>query len=187
VATRNWTISGTSRFQSGAYSTVNIGGLDTNGDGSAFNDRPIVGNKSAAMDAVGIDGVYLGADTAGTYYDLAAVDSTGDIVQVDPNAVHWLIPYGPEFLTQEIGRNSYRNPGVLYNDIALEKGVPTRFLHLERGQFVIRCEAQNFANHNNVGLLDVNLLDVGTSSFQNVPAVRETNSRNVRFWAKFTF
>lgn len=187
VATRNWTISGTSRFQSGAYSTVNYGGLDSNGDGNAYNDRPTVGNKSAKMDTVGIDGIYLGADTTGTYYDLAANNATGAVNQVDPNSVRWLIPYGPEFTSKAIGRNSFKNPGVLYNDIALEKGIPASFIHFDRGQFVIRCEAQNIANHNNVGLLDVNLLDVGTSSFLDIPSVRETNNRNVRFWAKFVF
>lgn len=189
VATRNWTVSGSSRFQSGAYGNVNFSGRDSNGDGSTANDRPLVGNKSAAMDTVGIDGHYLASagGVHGTYYDLAVRNSTHALLQVDPNSVHWLIPYEGTFSPQTIGRNSYLNPGALYNDIALEKGVPTSFLHLDRGQFVLRAEAQNFSNHNNTGLLDINLGHVGTTSFLNVPNARESNSRQLRFWAKFTF
>lgn len=188
VVSRHWTISGASRFQSGAYSTVNYSGLDSNGDGSAANDRPIVGNPSAAMNTVGIDGIYLGKPAvAGTYYDLAANNATGAFNTVSPNSVRWLVPYGPQYLTQEIGRNSFLNPGEMYNDLALEKAVPTSWLHLDRGQFILRAEAQNIANHNNVGLVDVNLLDVGTPSFQNTQQARESNNRAVRFWAKFVF
>jgi hypothetical protein len=165
AVTRHWTISGTSRFQSGAYSTVNFAGIDSNGDGSAANDRPLLSNPSAGMSAIGIDGVYLGADQPGTYYDMAALNNN-QIVQIDPNKAHWLIPFG-QFL--------------------LEKAIPTSMLHLERGQFIVRAEAQNVANHNNVGLLDVNLLDAGTSSFMNTQQSREANGRALRFWAKFVF
>jgi outer membrane receptor protein involved in Fe transport len=185
AVTRHWTISGTSRFQSGAYSTVNFAGIDSNGDGSAANDRPLLSNPSAGMSAIGIDGVYLGADQPGTYYDMAALNNN-QIVQIDPNKAHWLIPFG-QFLHQEIGRNSFLNPGTQYNDVALEKAIPTSMLHLERGQFIVRAEAQNVANHNNVGLLDVNLLDAGTSSFMNTQQSREANGRALRFWAKFVF
>lgn len=185
--TRHWTISGTSRFQTGAYSTVNMLGLDMNGDGSTANDRPLLGNKHANMSTVGIDGSWLGA-TPGVYYDLAANNVNGDTNIVDPKNVRWLIPaYGNQHLMQEIGRNSYLNPGVLYNDIALEKAIPTSLLHLERGRFVLRGEVQNLANHNNIGLPDVNLLDVGSTSFLNTANAREANARDIRFWAKFTF
>ena len=193
AATRNWTISGASRFQSGAYSTVQISGVDTNGDGNAYNDRPLPSNKKAAMSAVGIDGSYVcNADrsacgTPGVYYDLAANNSDGSLNEVSTSSVRWLIPNGPGYLHQEIGRNSYLNPGMLFNDIALEKAVPTSLLHFDRGQFVLRAEVKNFANHNNVNLPDVNLIDVGTSSFMNIPQARSDTNRSLRFWAKFTF
>ena len=90
------------------------------------------------------------------------------------------------FLHQEIGRNSILNPGTYYHDIALEKAIPAPFLHQEKGQFVFRAEAQNFANHNNVGELLINLQYVGTELFQNVSNAREINNRALRFWAKYT-
>ena len=190
---RHWTISGTSRFQSGAYTNVNYGGLDSNGDGSSYNDRPLVGNKHAAMSSVAVDGIYLGAPAAGTYYDLGALQSAGNFVLVNPNSSRWIIPYGPQYLHQEVGRNSFLNPGMLNNDMALEKAFPARFLRADKGQFVFRAEAENIANHNNVNLVDVNLLDVGTSAFMNKANGREgsgnnlSGNRNIRFWAKYTF
>jgi hypothetical protein len=199
VLTRHWTISGTSRFQSGSYSTVNMSGLDSNGDGSSANDRPLVGNKHAGIATVGIDGSYVadadgnGGDP-GTYYDLVANNQIGALNPVSTDSVHWLIPAsGNSNLRQEIGRNSYLNPGILYNDIALEKAIPTHMLHMERGQFVLRAESQNFSNHNNILQPDIDLLDVGTTSFLNAANARDgggigpSSNRNIRFWAKFTF
>jgi outer membrane receptor protein involved in Fe transport len=192
--TRHWTISGTSRFQSGAYSTVNFAGIDANGDGNIANDRPFVGNPGAAMSSVGIDGAYLGPDgngnqpTPGVYYDLAANNTSGALNPVNANQVRWLVPYFSGYYDpREVGRNSFRNPGEMYNDVALEKAVPTSLLRFDRGSLVFRAEAQNIANHNNVGLLDVNLLDVGTSYFMNTQQAREANNRALRFWAKFVF
>jgi outer membrane receptor protein involved in Fe transport len=197
AVTRHWTISGASRFQSGAYSTIDISGLDTNGDGSTANDRPVLSNPKAPIDSVGIDGYYGssflgGPATPGTYYDVKINNTPPDyaIVPVDPSSVHWLIKHAANLGPQEIGRNSFLNPGELYNDIALEKDVPTSLLHLERGQFVFRAEAQNLANHNNIGGYDsgeTDLLNVGTSGFLNASAVREANNRALRFWGKFVF
>ena len=54
--TRHLSISGTTQFQSGYHSTFNIFGIDTNGDGSAANDRPLVGNRALPIDTAGFDG-----------------------------------------------------------------------------------------------------------------------------------
>ena len=197
--TRHWTISGASRFQSGAYSTVNFNGTDLNGDLSASNDRPILSNPSAPMDSAGLDGYYGGwlcgapagtlcpGTAIGTYYDVYANNSTGAVTPISANAVHWLLPHAANYAASAIGRNSFLNPGELYNDIALEKAIPTSLMHLNRGKFILRAEVQDLSNHNNIGLLLVNLQYVGTSEFMNVPNAREANNRAVRFWAKFTF
>jgi hypothetical protein len=202
--TQHWTISGASRFQSGAYANLNIYGEDTNGDGSVANDRPILSNKSAPIDSVAIDGHYSsflgGPATPGTYYDVLANNTTGAINPIDPTTVHWLIPYGPQFVSQEVGRNSFLTPGSMYNDIALEKAIPTSLLHLDRGQFVIRAEVENVANHNNLNYpwlssndnyTNLDLLYAGTSTFLNRSGARDNTdaagNRSLRFWAKFTF
>ncbi len=88
--TRHWTVSGASRFQSGAYSTVNVVGFDINGDGSNTNDRPFLSNPSMPMSTVGIDGTYVGGAT-GTYYDMAK--SKKKLTRPGTgNQVRWLIP-----------------------------------------------------------------------------------------------
>jgi hypothetical protein len=100
--------------------------------------------------------------------------------------VHFLIPGGPT-TTKGIGRNSFENPGQSFWNLALEKDIPAGFHRFENGQFVLRAEGQNVGNHNNVSTLDINLLDVGTTSFQNKSFARENTSQNFRLWAKFVF
>ena len=195
VLTRHWTLSGIEQFQSGTYTSFNNLGFDTNGDGSAGNDRPILGNRTAALDTGGIDGHYVGG-TAGTYYDIAALNTDGSLNQVDPGKVHWLVPYGPhnEFLRQEIGRNSFSNPGSTRNDIAVEKGIGLSYLHFERGQLILRGEVTNIANHNDVGIMDTNVTDIG-NGFLNTSNARQASNfgapspggRQIVLWGKVVF
>jgi hypothetical protein len=189
LLTRHWTVSGTSRFQSGIYGNFGTYGIDINGDGSSTNDRAIVSNKNAPLESGGIDGAFVGG-TTGTYYDLATVNGpVGNLVVVNPSNVHFLIPYGPnnQYLSQEIGRNSYSNPGSMNNDLALEKGVGLSYLHLERGKLVLRAEVQNIANHNNIGYLDSRVTDIGTGNFLNRKNGLEDAGRQMFLWAKIQF
>ena len=187
--TRHWTVSGISKFQSGIYSNFGTSGYDSNGDGSSANDRAVVSNASAPLESGGIDGHFVGG-TTGTYYDLATVNGpVGNLVPVNPSSVHFLIPYGPanQFLNYEIGRNSYSNPGGMYNDLALEKGIGLSYLHLERGQLLLRAEVQNIANHNNTGLLDSSVSDIGTGLFLNRKNGLQDQGRSMILWAKVRF
>ena len=119
--------------------------------------------------------------TPGVYYDAV----TGDPTTADK--VHWLVPHGPQFTTQEVGRNSFTNPNAQYWNIAVEKDVPSTWLHFDRGMFVFRVEAQNFTNDNNVGPLNINLLDIGTNSYLNKQNAVEPTFRHLLLWAKFRF
>ncbi len=184
--TRHFIISGTTQFSSGPYSSFQIAGFDTNADLNAFNDRPLVGNPHASINNVGIDGSYVGG-AAGTYYDLAANNKTNALNVVTPDQVRFLIPNGSQYTTKEVGRNSFENPGQSFWNAALEKDIPAAFRHLESGQFVIRAECQNVGNHNNVSVLNSNLLAVGTSDYLNKSAARELTNQSFRFWAKFVF
>lgn len=180
--TRHFTISGTTQLQSGYHSTFNMFGFDTNGDGSSANDRPLIGNASRPLDTAGFDGIYFGAPyKSGVYYDAVTA------LPVTAGDVHWLVPYGPQYLPYEIGRNSYANPGSQYWNIAAEKDLPTSWLHFDRGSLVLRVEAQNFINHDNVGPLDINLLDIGTPAYLNRQNAIEPNLRHLLAWAKFRF
>ena len=154
------------QLQSGPPGTFNIAGLDTNGDGDAVNDRPLVGNPRAPLNTAGIDGVYLGA-TQGAYYDLDSVNSPeGTLVPVTPQQVHWLVPFGGAEITPlEIGRNSYTNPGSTVWNLAVEKDIPAPWTHLESARFEIRAEATDVGNHNDVGPLDTNILHIGSGRY----------------------
>jgi outer membrane receptor protein involved in Fe transport len=188
AVTRNWTVSGFTQLQSGPPSTFNFQGIDSNGDGSTTNDRPIVGNRNKSLNTAGIDGIYLGAPSPGQYFDLAALNGPGTLVPVTPDQVHWLIPYGPQFVPQEVGRNSYRNPGSTVWNMALQKDIPAQWTHLESAAFNLRCEASDIGNHNDVGILDTNLLHINSGNTYLNPATKLlSTARNVRFWLKFTF
>ncbi len=184
--TRHFIFSGTTQFASGPYSNIQILGLDTNNDLNPYNDRPLVGNPNASINSVGIDGIYLGA-TPGVYYDLAANNATNANNVINPSQARYLIPYGVQYTTKEVGRNSFENPGQSFWNMALEKDIPAKFTHLENGQFVARVECQNVGNHNNVSVLDTNLLEVGTPSFLDKSAAREGTNQSFRLWAKFVF
>ncbi len=180
--TRHFTISGTTQLQSGPYSTVNVNGLDTNSDGSTQNDRPLPGNLSLPMNKAGFDGAFFGPPfTPGVYYDYVTNNA------VTPDQERWLIPNGNQYVHQVVGRNSFENPGTQYWNLALEKDIPASWLHFDRGMFVFRAEAQNFTNHDNVGPLDINLLDIGTPSFMSRHNANEAMSRHMLLWAKFRF
>ncbi|HET7285983.1 MAG TPA: hypothetical protein VFI71_00890, partial [Pyrinomonadaceae bacterium] len=48
-----YSIAGTYRLQSGNVQSPFVGGIDLNGDGSAFNDRPVISNPNAPANSVG--------------------------------------------------------------------------------------------------------------------------------------
>jgi hypothetical protein len=64
--------------------------------------------------------------------------------------------------TLGVGRNSFSNPGTQYWNIGAEKDIPATWLHVERGSFAFKVQAQNFTNHDNIGPPDIKLLDIGT-------------------------
>ncbi len=197
VLTSHWTFSGVEQFQTGSYSTFNIYGYDTNGDGSNVNDRPLIGSQTAPLATAGIDGHFV-KGTPGVYYDVAsAVNGGGALHPVSPTSVHWLIPYDTnnQYLHQEIGRNSFSNPGSTTNNIAAQKGFGAKYLHLDRGAFILRGELQNIGNHNDVGILDTSVNDIGSDNFLNKSNARiasppnspQTAGRTLVLWGKFLF
>jgi len=188
--TRHWTISGVTQLQSGGYTSLNINGIDTNGDLNGANDRPLVSNRSLPLTSVGIDGSYFGG-AAGTLYDLSQVNTNPPNVPpatVTPAQVHFIVQPStsgnPATLAQTIGRNSFLTPGTTTNNIALEKGIGLSYFHLERGALTLRAEAQNVFNHNDSQTTDPNPLDAGAGFL--TPS-RVESSRTLILWAKIKF
>ncbi len=186
ILTRHWTLSGTSRFQSGVYSTFSEA-VDVNGDSSAANDRPIIGNPKAPVNTAAEDGFFFNGGTPGVYYDIAAHNATpAKLVPVDPSTVHFLVPHDPTnaHLHDEIGRDSFENPGLVLTDVALEKGFDLGF---ERFRIVLRAEVQDIANHNNINILNSAVTNVGLSTYMNRKNATLDAGRTMALWAKITF
>ncbi len=186
VLTRNWTLSGISKFQSGTYSTFGEN-VDSNNDSSAANDRPIFGNASAPINTAGEDGFFLKGGTPGVYYDINAFNSTSTLTPVSPGNVHWLVPHDQlnQNLSQEIGRNSFENPGLMFNDISVQKGIAIP--HYERVQIVLRADVQDFANHNNINILNTVVNNIGNGLFLNRPNAELNAGRTMVLWGKVQF
>ena len=121
------------------------------------------------------------------YYDLAANNATNALNPVNLSDVRFAVQNGQQFLSKQIGRNSYSNPGAQFHNIALEKSFRVPLHFGENPRFTLRSEVQNIANHNNTGVLDINLLDVGTDSYLNRLNARDEKGREVKLWAKFDF
>jgi hypothetical protein len=191
LITKRWTVAGDTILQSGPPSTFGSVGFDTNGDGNSANDRPSLSNNRAPFSSVGIDGELLGVTSQpGTYFDVASLNQSGNLVAVAPGSVRFLIPVG----SGNLRRNTYDQPGVQFWNLSVQKDIPAGFTHLEGATFQIRAEAQDVGNHNNVEPMDTNVLNAGLSSFLNPSQFRSnTNSgslaqgRVMRFWAKFNF
>jgi len=191
--TRNFTISGQTQLYSGLYTAYNTSGFDINGDGSTTNDRPVLSNRSAPLNKVGVDGSFING-TSGVYYDMAAYNASPGSARVrtpiNASDAHFLVPNatnGLAMMAKEEGRNSFANAGQQYWNVALEKAVPTPFFHLEGSRFLFRAEAQQLGNHNNITYFTNNVTQVGLSGYQNVSNAREANLQHFRLWAKFQF
>ena len=132
------------------------------------------------INTAALDGSYVGG-TPGVYYDYL----TGNPVTVSQE--HWLVPNGPQFTPREVGRDSYENPGTEYWNIGAEKDIPTTWPHADRGMLIFKVQAQNFTNHDNIGLLDTSIFDIGPPAYLNRQNSIEPTYRHLLLWAKFAF
>jgi hypothetical protein len=85
------------------------------------------------------------------------------------------------------GNSGFANPGLQFHNLALEKGIGLSYLHLERGQLILRAEVQNIGNHNNIGPLDSTVNDIGNGNYLNRKNATEDPGRNMVLWAKIAF
>jgi len=173
--TRDWSWSGTTTLQSGVPDTVYFYGLDTDGDGNAYNNRPYMGNPAAPIASVGIDGLYLG-ETPGQLYNY----DTG--VPVTTNDVRWIVKPG----AGNVGRNTYIGPGSIRFDMAFNRSF--KMPKMENHEFQVRGEFFNIFNHpNNNGWVDTSAID-GSSlgGFMDTVGAR-TGGRTIKVQLKYVF
>src|SRR6185312_8116562 len=182
--TKGWDISGTTALQSGAPVTPFIGGLDTNGDGNAFNNLPFAGTGPKTQ--VGIDGAFIGA-TPGTLFSLNQLNDTGDVVPVTTSQVGYFIAPG----LGNVQRNSLTANGSWLQNLAVSRHI--KMPKFESHDLQLRVEVYNLFNHpnsDNTFGLDSNLLDasndtVNGSFLNNVFALQ--GHREVKLMARYSF
>ena len=146
-----------------------------------------VDSGASALATGAIDGHFVGG-TTGVYYDIAAHNAKTPTLVVDsPSSVHFLVPYDPDNsqLHNEIGRNSFENPGRILTDVALEKGF--QIPKFERARLLLRVEAQDIANHNNLNIENTTVNNIGNGQFLNRHNSELDAGRQLVLWAKFTF
>jgi len=129
-----YSLTGNYRIQSGAVASPFVFGTDLNGDLSATNDRPSVGNPSAPANSVA-----FASSVAPTACGSAFCDVNGN--PIDPNNARFIVD--PNNRTNIAGRNTLRAPKVNSLDLSMQK----RIKFFEAHALEIRVEFFNVFNH----------------------------------------
>ena len=137
-----YSIGGTYSLQSGFVETPFVGGIDLNGDGSAFNDRPIISNPNAPANSVGFSNFISENFISGLTSRTGFTDVNGN--PVNPADVRFLVS---ESLPSGIaGRNILRGPRQNRLDLSLTKAFNLGFTPLDADRFQIRFDYFNALN-----------------------------------------
>jgi hypothetical protein len=132
-----YSIAGTYRLQSGNVQSPFVGGIDLNGDGSAFNDRPAISNPNAPANSVGFSNAISGVASPTGFADV-----NGN--PVNPSDVRFLV--SESIRSGLAGRNILRGPRQNRLDLSLTKSIDFGFTRLEADHFEIRFDYFNSLN-----------------------------------------
>jgi len=150
-----FTFGGIYRIQSGAVQTPYVGGIDLNGDGNFFNDRPQISNPNAPANSVAYSNLIAGnlVFDPFTPSPTGFVDTNGK--PINPSSVRYLVT---ENGTNLAGRNILRGPRLNRLDLSLQRSFNLPFLP-ENHKFSVRADMFNAFNHPNFFAPDTNLSD----------------------------
>lgn len=137
-----YSIAGTYRLQSGNAQSPFVGGIDLNGDGSAFNDRPAISNPNAPANSVGFSNFIAENFISGVTSPTGFSDLNGN--PVNPSDVRFLV--SESIRTGLAGRNILRGPRQNRLDLSLTKAINLGFTPLEADRFEIRFDYFNAFN-----------------------------------------
>jgi hypothetical protein len=137
-----YSIAGTYRLQSGNTQSPFVGGIDLNGDGSAFNDRPAISNPNAPANTVGFSNFIAENFISGVTSRTGFSDLNGN--PVNPSDVRFLV--SESIRSGLAGRNILRGPRQNRLDLSLTKAIDFGFTRLEADRFEIRFDYFNAFN-----------------------------------------
>ena len=140
--TGGYSIAGTYRLQSGNVQSPFVGGIDLNGDGNAFNDRPAISNANAPANSVGFSNFISENFISGATSPTGFSDLNGN--PVEPADVRFLV--SERLRTGLAGRNILRGPRQNRLDLSLTKSLELGFTHVENDRFEIRFDYFNALN-----------------------------------------
>jgi len=61
------------------------------------------------------------------------------------------------------------------------------YLHFERGTLLIRAEVNDIGNHNDLGILDTDVLQQGNGFYLDRPSSKGGDGRFIILWGKLQF
>ncbi|HET9713117.1 MAG TPA: TonB-dependent receptor, partial [Pyrinomonadaceae bacterium] len=137
-----YSVAGTYRLQSGNTQSPFVGGIDLNGDGSAFNDRPVISNPNAPANSVGFSNFIAENFISGVTSRTGFSDLNGN--PVNPSDVRFLV--SESIRGGLAGRNILRGPRQNRLDLSLTKAINFGFTGLEADRFEIRFDYFNAFN-----------------------------------------
>jgi len=194
-----WETSGSIVLQSGAPENLYFGGVDVNGDGEAFNDRPTVITPSAPINAsaaclnnpncvTGIaisDPLELGPGLFDLEQLFFGAGGNGVLLPVTPNQVKYAAIAGKN---GNLGRNSIVLPGLEQYNLSVLKNFKLPFGEGHQLQF--RADFLNAFNHFNAG--QNNIIGYGNLVNPGLGVLGPKNltldgGRNIQVWMKYSF
>ena len=126
-------LSGIYRLQSGAVTNPYLGGVDLNGDGNAFNDRPLVSNPNGSIRLVA-----FADSTSPTGF----TDQRGNPI----NFADARFSVDPALGGSPAGRNTLRGPRFQRLDMSLTREFGLGFTGSENLRFQVRADFFNVLN-----------------------------------------
>ena len=132
-----FTVGAIYRIQSGAVANPYVGGIDLNGDGNAFNDRPAISNPNAPAKSVAFSNDFNDVPSPTGYADV-----NGNPINLT-NA-RYVVDYN--IRTGIAGRNTLRGPRFQRLDMSLQREFGLGFTRLENLRFQLRADFFNVLN-----------------------------------------
>lgn len=192
-----WETSGSIVLQSGAPETLFFGGLDVNGDGEGFNDRPSLLNPNAPIN---VSNACLNNPTCATgigftdplefgpgLFDLEQLFfgvGGGVVLPVSPNQVKYVANVGQN---GNVTRNTLTLPGLETYNLSVIKNFKIPF---RENQLQVRADFLNAFNHMNAG--QKNIIDYGNLLSPGFGVLGPKNltldgGRSIQVWLKYSF